>query len=178
MTYPSLRLSPSIPYVERIAEEDDVIPLSEPIMSNSGTLLSHIAIQKGQAIQLPYVAINRLGWADGDVFHPGRWLDEKTQPAPGQLPRGWSGTLAFGDGPRNCVGFRLGMFSVYANIDSRTDQPAALFETKVILTSLIRKFSFHDTGAAINFKVAASIQAYVRGREDQGPQLPMIIRVL
>jgi cytochrome P450 len=101
-------MSPSIPYVERIAAEDDVIPLSEPIMSTKGVPLAEITIKKGQILQLPYVAINRLGWADGHVFRPARWLDEKLQPESNHLPRGWSGTLAFGDGPRNCVGFRLG----------------------------------------------------------------------
>lgn len=101
-------MSPSIPYVERIAAEDDVIPLSQPVVSNKGVSLTEITIKKGQIIQLPYVAINRLAWADGHVFNPNRWLEAELQPESSKLPRGWGGTLAFGDGPRNCVGFRLG----------------------------------------------------------------------
>jgi hypothetical protein len=172
-------MSPSIPYVERVAAEDDVIPLSEPILSTSGTSITEISIKKGQILQLPYVAINRLGWTDGRVFKPSRWLNDKPQPESSQLPRGWSGTLAFGDGPRNCVGFRLGKPVVVVHRKGCIiNLPPALFELRVIVASLVRQFEFSDSGAIIDFKVAASIQAYVRGQEHEGPKLPVAIRAI
>jgi hypothetical protein len=48
----------------------------------------------------------------------------------------------------------------------------------VIIASLLRRFEFSDSGVIIDFKVAASIQAYVRAREDEGPQLPVVIKAL
>jgi cytochrome P450 len=50
-------------------------------------------------------------WTDGDAFRPERWLEEL--PEREKLPGGWANTLAFGDGPRNCVGYKLGEHVVY-----------------------------------------------------------------
>ena len=45
-------------------------------------------------------------WKDPDTFRPERWLD--ALPPSDVLCSGWSNTLAFSDGPRNCIGYRLG----------------------------------------------------------------------
>lgn len=121
----SLRLYPPIPYVERVAAEDDVLPLRHPITTPNGTVITELPIRKGQVcnhfstsennrilmffmktVQIPMVAINRLGWLDGDRFRPDRWLED--MPPSYLLPTGWSHTLAFGDGPKSCAGIRLG----------------------------------------------------------------------
>ena len=62
-----------------------------------------------QTVLIPIIAIHRLDsvWDDADEFRPERWL-EKLPPAE-KLCSGWSNTLAFSDGPRNCIGSRLGM---------------------------------------------------------------------
>jgi cytochrome P450 len=57
---------------------------------------------------MPFHSINRLVWEDGEEFRPQRWMDPNSRPGAEQLPRGWSGILTFGDGPRNCLGLRLG----------------------------------------------------------------------
>ena len=46
--------------------------------------------------------------ADAHEFCPDRWLVPGRMPPPAELPSGWSGILTFCDGPRNCVGWRLG----------------------------------------------------------------------
>jgi hypothetical protein len=58
------------------------------------------------------------------------------------------------------------------------DLLTALFESRVIIASLVRRFVFDDTDETITFKTAASIQAYVLGRESEGPQLPVKVRLV
>jgi hypothetical protein len=46
------------------------------------------------------------------------------------------------------------------------------------MISLVQHFEFHDTGAPIDFKISAGVQAYVRGKEAEGPQLPVQMKLL
>jgi cytochrome P450 len=59
-------------------------------------------------VLIPAISIQRLEsvWEDPDEFRPERWLE--TLPPSEKLISGWSNTLAFGDGPRGCIGLRLG----------------------------------------------------------------------
>ena len=45
---------------------------------------------------------------DADEFRPERWLEEGGVPPPEALPHGINGLVTFLDGPRNCLGWRLG----------------------------------------------------------------------
>ena len=65
-----------------------------------------------QVVVIPCIAIHRMDsvWKDADAFRPERWLDPDALPPSDALCAGWSNTLAFSDGPRNCIGYRLGAF--------------------------------------------------------------------
>lgn len=52
-TYTSLRLYPPVPYVERVAGEDDVLPLRHPVVAPSGEPLYDLPIRKGQVSSFP-----------------------------------------------------------------------------------------------------------------------------
>jgi cytochrome P450 len=54
------------------------------------------------------MAIHRMDdlWKRPDDFYPERWLEEL--PTPEQLYSGWAHGLAFSDGPRSCIGMKLG----------------------------------------------------------------------
>lgn len=43
-----LRMHPALPYMERVATKDDVIPLHTPLVTKSGKVLSHLKISAGQ----------------------------------------------------------------------------------------------------------------------------------
>jgi hypothetical protein len=49
---------------------------------------------------------------------------------------------------------------------------------KVLLMTLVRNFEFHDTGAVIINKIAASMQPTVQGQEQLGPYLPVAVTAL
>ena len=168
----ALRMFPPAPRNEKAVEEDDIIPLRQPIRGADGSWIKSIPVKKGQVIHIPLIGINRDGavFSDADVFRPTRWLvgrgdateakyctpGEHGIPPADQMCGGWSGLFTFSEGPRICVGMKL-----------------ALFEYKAILTTLIRSFQFHDTGASISIRNFGLLAPRVKGREHEGFNLPV-----
>ncbi|KAL1949082.1 hypothetical protein VTO73DRAFT_10888 [Trametes versicolor] len=153
-----LRLHPASPQTERVALRDDVIPLSKPITTASGEVLSSIRVRAGQVFHIPFTTmhVNPAVWGpDAAVFDPARWLTPGRIPPPSEMPHGWSGLVTFCDGPRNCIGYRL-----------------AVFEFKVILATLVRSLEFHETTAVVLEKISPTLQPVVDGR---GGLLPLHI---
>lgn len=157
----TLRMYPALPYMERLATKHDVIPLRNPVRMRNGAVVNEIVIHPGQTVLIPIIALHRLDstWEAPDEFRPDRWLT--ALPPADELCSGWSNLLAFSDGPRNCVGFRL-----------------AIFQYKIILTALIRRFRFRETGVHMSLKISSSLQPWIIGEEGNGPQVPVIAELL
>jgi cytochrome P450 len=128
----------------REATQDDIIPLAHPITTSTGETLTSIPIRKGQVVHLPIENVNmstHIWGPDAREFKPERWLRPDTSveaegsggegmrtgvpPEVGDGPGVWPNMMTFIDGPRRCVGYRLG-----------------LMEMKIILYTLIREFEF------------------------------------
>jgi cytochrome P450 len=168
---------PSCARTEKVAEEDDVIPLRQPIRGADGSWIKSIPVKKGQVIHIPSIGINRdeAVFGDADTFRPTRWLvgrgdaaeakyctpGEHGLPPADQMCGGWSGLFTFSEGPRICVGMKL-----------------ALFEYKAILTTLIRSFQFHDTGVAISVRHFITLSPRIKGREHEGFNLPVKVTLI
>ncbi|KAH0830185.1 cytochrome P450 [Lanmaoa asiatica] len=157
----SLRMHPSVPFTERVASKDDILPLRHPITRKDGKEITSIPISPGQTVILPFHTINRMNsvWDDGANFRPERWMEEL--PKQDLCTTGWSRILTFSDGPRNCIGYRF-----------------AILQFKVLLFTLTQRFQFDDTGAVIISKVASSMQPVIAGEEHKGPRLPVNISLL
>lgn len=152
----SIRLHPTGGTTDRVATNDDVLPLSQPIELPSGEQVHQIHIRAGQLIQLPMRAINV--WEEGERFWPERWLNKET--APSKLG-GWSNMSSFSEGPRMCLGWKL-----------------AVLEMKIAIFTLVKDFSFCDTGDTIETRISTTYQTRVVGREHEGAQLPMKVSLL
>jgi hypothetical protein len=90
---------------------------------------------------IPIIAIQRLDsvWSDPDSFKPERWLEDL--PSSEKLQYGWSSLLAFSDGPRACIGFRLGEPSAYCVLfDTQVEErySKAIYNYKVSQLLLVR----------------------------------------
>ncbi|KAJ7668015.1 cytochrome P450 [Mycena rosella] len=149
-----LRLHPASPQTERLALEDDVIPLSNPVTGIGGAF----RIRKGQVIHIPFQAMNtnpQVWGPTAAVFDPSRWLQARD---PATFPSGWSGLLTFCDGPRNCIGWRL-----------------AVLEFKIILATVVRSIILVDTGVHVEEKISPTLQPVVG---DKGGLLPLRLKLV
>ncbi|KAJ7689464.1 cytochrome P450 [Mycena rosella] len=114
-----LRLHPPFLETQRMAAEDDVLPLSTLIETASGALVDTIFVRKGMVVTLPIECMNRFVefWGpDAKVFNPSRWLNMSSDHRQAQEVQGYHHMLTFSDGPRMCLrkGFALAEFKVDA----------------------------------------------------------------
>jgi len=185
---------------EREATRDDVLPLRFPVRTPDGSYINSIPVKKGQTILIPGAAVDRLKcvWGpDADEWRPDRWLDPEVLPPMSSMNSGWGHTFAFSEGPRNCIGFRLGEWALYSPTPAHHLLILALYEWKVrhspdyypsatynrqfFVFTIMRRFRLHDTGANITRKVNAAMlipQPLVVGEESKGALLPVQITLL
>ncbi|KAF9259694.1 cytochrome P450 [Marasmius fiardii PR-910] len=125
----TLRFHPSVPHSERMAFEDTVLPLSQPITTTSGRVITELPIRKGQIIYTGIASYNcnpHVWGSDAHSFDPLRWLDGRcdSESLPGSIGP-YSSLATFSGAARSCLGWRL-----------------AILEMQVVLLELISKFQF------------------------------------
>lgn len=97
------------------AVEDDVIPLTTPITTNTGETVTRITIAKGTTVSSPIRAINlseEFWGPNAKEFEPERWIENADNRS--KEISGHRHLLTFSDGPRICLGrgFALTEFKV------------------------------------------------------------------
>ncbi|KAF7313968.1 Cytochrome P450 [Mycena chlorophos] len=125
MLQEALRIYPALPMAERVAAEDCVLPLSQPITTKSGEEITHIPIQKGQYVYVAIGSYHRLRsiWGeDAAEFKPSRWL-ESEQPCKGTALGPYASLLTFLAGHGVCLGWRF-----------------AVQEIQVLVVEIVRNF--------------------------------------
>ncbi|CAE6343412.1 Cytochrome P450 3A12 OS=Canis familiaris GN=CYP3A12 PE=2 SV=1 [Rhizoctonia solani AG-1 IB] len=162
----SFRHRPPSSHTERVALKDDVLRLRNPIYNHQrgGHKVTEVPVKAGQLIHIPSISMSHAKsvWGeDADEFRPERWLDPSRLPQAGTTISGWNGLFIFSEGPRQCIGLRL-----------------AIISFKTILTTFIRDFEFHDTGAIIKARFSSTLQPFVQGEEEKGLQLPIGVSVI
>ncbi|KAL4079902.1 cytochrome P450 [Scleroderma yunnanense] len=128
VVHETLRLRSPVNELVRVATEDDVIPLSEPVRTRSGELVDSISVAKGTRVGISVAGMNRSSavWGpDAKVFRPERWLEEDGIPKRAQEIQAYRHLLTFSDGPRTCLG-----------------KGFALAELKTVLCVLVKAFVF------------------------------------
>jgi len=120
----ALRLYAPFPLAERVATEDCVLPLSQPVITTTGIQIPEVPIKKGQSIFVAIAAYHRLTsiWGpDALEFRPTRWFEE--EPCKGTAVGPHASLLTFLAGPHVCPGWRF-----------------ATLEIQVFVTELVHKF--------------------------------------
>ncbi|KAG9312011.1 cytochrome P450 [Chiua virens] len=156
-----LRYHPAIPHAHRIAGRDDILPLSRPIVTESGQSITEIVVPKGMRIVASIAAYNRnteLWGEDAHEFNPDRWL-EGVANTKNLLPLVSIQTC----GARACLGWRF-----------------AVIEIQAFLVELVGKFEFRMTDRSeIVVRRGQSIVMFptVEGEAERGSQLPLAVSI-
>ncbi|KAJ4471511.1 cytochrome P450 [Lentinula aciculospora] len=156
----TLRFHPVAVHLFRVAVEDDVLPLSKPIVTTTGKMLHELVVPKGTRIVGSIAAYNRNEDVFGDdasVFNPDRWLN------PGHVsnsvPLGVYANLAtFSGGIRSCIGWRF-----------------AVLEIQAFIVELIRNYKFTSTPTLDGFRRESAflMAPTIEGELEKGSQMPL-----
>ncbi|KAH7927044.1 cytochrome P450 [Leucogyrophana mollusca] len=158
-----LRLHPPVPEFTRIAAEDDILPLSEPIRAASGKNVDHISVAKGTLISINIASLNRSTYfwgPDAKAFKPARWLGEDGITVKAKEIQGHRHLLTFVDGPRTCLG-----------------KSFAVAEFKAVLSVLVRNFAFEmRDGPETKVEMARGLLPRPKIAGEEGCRVPLRVR--
>ncbi|PBK76286.1 cytochrome P450 [Armillaria solidipes] len=154
-----LRFNPIVYNIERVAAQDDVLPLSKPVILTTGKTVREIAISKGTFIIASVAGYNRNKSVWGDdahVFDPARWFRGS---ASKEVPIGVYGNLfSFAGGLKSCIGWRF-----------------AVLELHAFITEVVNNFEFSLTKESeqIRRENCGLMAPTVEGEMEKGSQLPL-----
>ncbi|KAF7364386.1 hypothetical protein MSAN_01099300 [Mycena sanguinolenta] len=157
-----MRVHAPVVSTQRMAMQDDIMPLAKPYIDPQGNSHDSLPIPKGQRIHIPILGIHtdkEIWGEDAGEFRPERW--EKVPDSVSAIPGVWANLLTFFAGPHNCIGFRF-----------------SLVEIKALLFTLVRAFEFEEATAkgAIGRVTVGLLQRPAVLAEGVGSGLPLIVR--
>ncbi|KAF9233342.1 cytochrome P450 [Melanogaster broomeanus] len=165
VVHETLRVHPPVQELTRIAAEDDVIPLSEPVRTASGKVVDNISIAKDTLIAINVACINRSAaiWGpDAKTWRPERWLEEDGIPKKAQEVQGHRHLLTFVDGPRTCLG-----------------KGFAVAEFKTVLSVLVKNFVFElRDGPDTKVELGRGLLPRPKVVGEDGTKMPLRVRRL
>lgn len=159
-----LRLHAAAKEIERSAMEEDVIPLSEPLRTSTGTFTESVCIPKGTVVVVPLSALNcsvSIWGPDAKTFNPSRWLEGDENRHGARTLQGYRHIMSFGDGAWMCL---VRLF--------------ALTEFKAVLFVLVRNFVFEmadGPGVPIVESLGTVPRPWVVGSPEAG-SVPLLVR--
>ncbi|KAG8218157.1 cytochrome P450 [Butyriboletus roseoflavus] len=158
------QLANNLPYLDAVAAEDDIIPLSKPVRTRSGKLVDHISVAKGTFLSVSVPSINRstaLWGADAKEFKPERWIGDEGIPAAAKEVQGHRHLLTFIDGPRTCLG-----------------KGFAITEFKIVLSILVKNFVFElPGGPGTVIEMVRGILPRPKVAGEEGSAVPLLVDV-
>ncbi|THV06675.1 cytochrome P450 [Dendrothele bispora CBS 962.96] len=156
----TLRFHPVAIHLYRQAVEDDVLPLSMPITTTTGQVLTKLPVPKGTRMVGSIHAYNRnkdIFGQDADEFNPERWL------TPNYVKTGvslgvYANLATFSAGVHSCIGWRF-----------------AIIELQAFIIEMIRNFEFSKTPKTDKVRREACLVMVptIEGEVEKGSQLPL-----
>ncbi|TFY56716.1 hypothetical protein EVJ58_g7467 [Rhodofomes roseus] len=155
----TLRVYPPGTIIFRVAGQDAVLPLSEPVHTTDGKTMDAIPVTKGSQYLVGFIGCNMskgLWGEDALEWKPERWLAPLPATVIGsRIPGVYSNLMTFSGGKRACIGFKF-----------------SEMEIKVVLAVLLSKFTFEPSDKPIVWNVA-SVWYPTVGRKSNTPELPL-----
>ncbi|EGO00621.1 hypothetical protein SERLA73DRAFT_178475 [Serpula lacrymans var. lacrymans S7.3] len=159
-----LRFHPVAYHVHRYAGRDDVLPLSRPMTTVSGKIVSEVPIPKGIRIIASIAGYNRnkdVWGEDAHTFNPDRWLTGKTEKK-GTSVGVYGNLMTFLGGIRSCIGWRF-----------------AVVEIQAFLIEMVNNFEFSLTEKSNRIRREACLVMVptVEGEVEKGVQMPLSVSI-
>ncbi|KAJ3745703.1 cytochrome P450 [Lentinula detonsa] len=156
----TLRYYPIAIHLFRTANEDDVIPLSKPMIGTTGKVITNIAVPKGTQIVGSPQLYNRnpeIFGEDASEFNTDRWIEGRIK-TEDTLGMPYANLVTFAAGSRSCIGWRF-----------------AVAELQTFIVVLLRNFVIESTPklAKIRRESALAMVPVIEGELDKGTQLPL-----
>jgi len=160
-----MRFHPAVYHNYRQAAQDDMLPLSRPIRTTTGDLVSQLPIPKGMKIIASIAGYHRNQETFGDdahTFNPERWLrtdaNERKAPSLGV----YGNLLTFAGGVRTCIGWRF-----------------ALHEVQSLTVEIINNFELSTTPDIDKLRREACLVMLptLEGEQEKGENLPLCVRI-
>ncbi|KAI6121786.1 cytochrome P450 [Pisolithus sp. B1] len=159
----TLRIHPAVTDLIRMLAEDDIIPLSESVVTQSGEVVNSISVARGTRIGIPISCVNRSSeiWgADAKVFRPERWLEEGGIPRKAQGVQAYRHLFTFADGPRTCLG-----------------KGFAMAQFKMVMSVLVKNFVFEmRDGPNTRVELGRGMLPRPKIAGEEGTILPLCVR--
>ncbi|OAX35978.1 cytochrome P450 [Rhizopogon vinicolor AM-OR11-026] len=160
-----LRFHPVVYQVYRCADQDDVLPLSQPITTRFGKVIYELPVPKGTRIVASLAAYNRnkdLWGDDAHVFNPERWINGAANEKKATSIGVYSNLMTFLGGVRACIGWRF-----------------AVIEIQAFLTEVVGKFEFAltDQSGRVRREASVVMTPTLEGEIEKGVQLPLRVSV-
>ncbi|KZP14950.1 cytochrome P450 [Athelia psychrophila] len=156
----TVRLYAPVSFIQRTANKDTVLPLSQPIVGIDGTDIHEVAIPKGTNLSVAIMRANRdpdIWGDDAQEWKPERWLvSSPDKVANVHFPGVYSNMMTFGGGSRACIGFKF-----------------SLLEMKVLMCVLLESYAFSLSDKDIIWNLGNIVTPSVNGSGK--PQLPLIV---
>ncbi|KAJ7275776.1 cytochrome P450, partial [Mycena rebaudengoi] len=149
----------------REAARDEVLPLSKPIVTKSGKIITELPIPKNMVLIVSIAGYNRntdIFGEDAHSYNPERWVGDSIRPATGLGVYG--NLMTFGSGNRACIGWRL-----------------ALHEYQSFLVELVKTFEFSMDpilAKKVRREVSLSMFPTISGEAHKGSIFHLLSRLL
>ncbi|CCM02686.1 uncharacterized protein FIBRA_04792 [Fibroporia radiculosa] len=160
----TLRLDPPLVFTFRTATQDTVLPLSEPVVANDGSLINELPISKGTNVLIGVLGCNAnkaLWGEDAFDWKPERWLS----PLPSAVTKN----------PIPGVYSNLRKEILHTRFNSGFK--FSEMEMKVVLSVLLSHFRFRPSGKPIEWNVGV-VRYPTIGKISGAPQLPLKVEPL
>ncbi|GJJ11611.1 hypothetical protein Clacol_005846 [Clathrus columnatus] len=155
----TLRVYPIVSSLVRQAGKDDCIPLSYPVPTANGEIISEIPINRGERV---LISLKSIWGEDADEWRPERFLNGHGTHS--QVNLGLIANLAtFSSGIRGCIGWRF-----------------SLLEMQAILIELLENFEFSPSPGNVEIiRGSTGVMApMVKGSTSGRTQLPITLTPL
>ncbi|KAF9477913.1 cytochrome P450 [Pholiota conissans] len=159
----TLRLHPPVSFMERVVQEDIILPFATPVKGVDGEDIAELPMPKGTHVFISIIGCNRNPefWGpDVLEWKPERWLN----PLPdsvvnARIPGIYSHLLTFLGGGKSCIGFKFSQL-----------------EMKIVLAILLETFEFSPTDKEIVWQMNAIASPALDWYSTHG-SLPMKIKL-